>query len=53
MEFIPNSRGGRKLCFAGYMYNEKAAQIIADTLMSSSPGTRVACGDKENKVNFA
>jgi len=37
MEFISNSRGGRKLCFAGYMYNKKAAQIIADTLMSSSP----------------
>jgi len=26
MEFIPNSRGGRKLCFAGYMYNKKATK---------------------------
>ena len=27
MEFIPNCRGGRKLCFAGYMYNKKATKI--------------------------
>ena len=26
MEFIPNCRGGRKLCFAGYMYNKKATK---------------------------
>jgi len=26
MEFILNSRGGRKLCFAGYMYNKKATK---------------------------
>ena len=26
MEFIPNRRGGRKLCFAGYMYNKKATK---------------------------
>ena len=30
------------------MTRNRPAQIIADTLMSSSPGTRVACGDKDN-----
>jgi len=53
MEFISNSRGGRKLCFAGYMYNKKTAQIITDRLMSSLLGIRVACDNKENKLNFA
>jgi len=26
MEFIPNSRGGKRLCFAGYIYNKKATK---------------------------
>ena len=39
MEFIPNSRGGRKLCFAGYMYNKKATEttVIQWECMSRAP----------------
>jgi len=39
MEFIPNSRGGRKLCFASYMYNKKSTEttVIQWECMSRAP----------------